>query len=63
MNNYKIYQILEPNYGFPNLKNSINLLILQIVKFWKFGNFPNCEIVEICYFEIVKLQKFPIYKI
>ena len=26
--------------SFPNLRNSENLLIFEIVKFWKFVNFP-----------------------
>ena len=28
-------------------KNSENLLIFQVVKFWKFFNFSSCKILEI----------------
>ena len=44
-----------PNFwnfdGFPNWKNSENLLIFQVVKLWKFVNFPTWKIPKISHLE------------
>ena len=41
------YRINEP---FQNLSILGISIILQIKKFWKFVNFPNCKILEIFFF-------------
>ena len=56
-NIYKICQFLEQNFDFPNWKNSRNLWIFQIIKFWKFFNFPTCESSKNS--RIGKFKKFP----
>ena len=38
--------------SFLNLKNSVNLLIFQVVKFWKFINFPIYKIPKFSNLEI-----------
>ena len=39
------WKFLEPNFGYPNYKNSRNLLIFQ---FEKFQEFPVLKIPRIC---------------
>ena len=57
--NTEICKFLKPNFGFPYKKISRIFFIFQIVKFWKFINFPIYKITKnFSNFIIVKSSNF-----